>query len=113
MKLFSLKLPFKTRRNVNDLFCVHSEDYLLVQNVTKNEERMRIFTGIRSAAESGWDFSSRHMRGPNNSTKGKPHYSSTLIIITRIFTPIDVSYAKYTFKNCSKQEHYEIWIRKA
>ncbi|KAG7160209.1 Trehalase-like 1 [Homarus americanus] len=34
------------------------EDERLVKNMTK-EERRRIFSGIKSAAESGWDFSSR------------------------------------------------------
>ncbi|XP_065217887.1 trehalase-like [Planococcus citri] len=46
------------------------EDYELVKNITDEKERARIFTGIRSATESGWDFSSRHMRGPNNSKRG-------------------------------------------
>jgi alpha,alpha-trehalase len=39
-------------------------------NVTNDAERRMIFTGLKSAAESGWDFSSRHFRGVNGSNKG-------------------------------------------
>lgn len=45
------------------------EDYNLLMNYAPQDvdEAIRIYTGIRSAAETGWDFSSRHMRDPKYS----------------------------------------------
>lgn len=39
-------------------------------NLTTPEEKKRLFTAIKSAAESGWDFSSRHVRAPDNTNQG-------------------------------------------
>lgn len=47
-----------------------SEDYILSTNLTENEAKNKLFTAIKSAAESGWDFSSRHVRGKDNSNEG-------------------------------------------
>jgi len=46
--------------------CFFREDYNDVKDITSVTEKVRIFTGIRSAAETGWDFSSRHVRNPPN-----------------------------------------------
>lgn len=46
------------------------DDYDLVKNFT-TEQKVKILTGIRSAAESGWDFSSRHTRSSEHSNSGK------------------------------------------
>ncbi|XP_065203184.1 trehalase-like [Planococcus citri] len=46
----------------------YKEDYELLENYSSEdpEATKEIYTGIRSAAESGWDFSSKHMRNPEN-----------------------------------------------
>ncbi|XP_065217876.1 trehalase-like isoform X2 [Planococcus citri] len=46
------------------------EDYVLSMNLSTSNEKKRLFTGIKSAAESGWDFSSRHIRGPDDTNQG-------------------------------------------
>lgn len=53
---------------------LHSEDYNLVKNISDPGVKMQILTGVRSAAETGWDFSSRHIRGVNNSNIGKAFF---------------------------------------
>lgn len=45
-------------------------DYEAIQNF-KRKDILKTLIGRRAAAESGWDFSSRHMRGEDNSNLGK------------------------------------------
>ena len=47
----------------------YREDYLLVENVTDKLEKQRIWRNLASAAESGWDFSSRWFENLQNLTK--------------------------------------------
>ncbi|XP_065203183.1 trehalase-like [Planococcus citri] len=51
----------------------YKEDYELLENYSPEDPELAkvIFSGIRSGAESGWDFSSRHMRNPENSKNMK------------------------------------------
>ena len=51
-----------------------SEDYELAANLSNEAERKKLFTALKSAAESAWDFSSRHFRAKNGSNKGEPVY---------------------------------------
>ncbi|XP_065203186.1 trehalase-like [Planococcus citri] len=46
----------------------YKEDFELLENYEPQDPEIAkvIYGGIRSAAESGWDFSSRHMRNPEN-----------------------------------------------
>lgn len=42
--------------------CHCSSDYKLGEQVNDILDRKRLFVSVRSAAESGWDFSSKEMR---------------------------------------------------
>jgi len=56
---------YRTESNVPrpESFC---QDVKLVRQKTKPEEKRRIWKDVASAAESGWDFSSRWMKDPEN-----------------------------------------------
>lgn len=46
------------------------EDYTLASNLTTEAEKRKLYSNIKSAAETGWDFSSRDTIGPDGSNNG-------------------------------------------
>lgn len=43
----------------------YREDYLLTKNLTKDEEKKQMYRNFATAAESGWDFSTRWLEKPD------------------------------------------------
>lgn len=79
-----------------------SEDYELVENIKSDTEKVRIFTGIRSAAETGWDFSSRHVRDPNTPNNSKYRRVKVDAFFTR-----ENLYSILTFGNCTSKLYFQ------
>jgi alpha,alpha-trehalase len=88
------------------------ENYSLTANLS--EPRSNLYRHIRSAAESGWDFSSRWLRGPKDSLE---------TIQTTEIAPIDLNCLLYNLENQlaryfqfshepDKSEYYEILAKK-
>lgn len=73
---------YRTESNVPrpEAFCA---DVRLVKQKTKPEDKRQIWRDLASAAESGWDFSSRWMRNPE-----KPNL---LEIETTNIVPVDLN----------------------
>lgn len=62
------------------------EDYQMAQNFTTEERRIEFYNDIKSAAESGWDFSSRWFIGKNGENTG-----NLKTIHTRNLIPVDLN----------------------
>ncbi|XP_013143015.1 PREDICTED: trehalase-like [Papilio polytes] len=64
----------------------YHEDYTLAQQFESEERQQEFYMDIKSAAESGWDFSSRWFIGPNGENNGNLSTIHTTKII-----PVDLN----------------------
>lgn len=64
----------------------YAEDYINADNLDTEERREDFYIDIKSAAESGWDFSARWFISPNGSNEG-----NLTNIHTRRIVPVDLN----------------------
>nr|XP_018904596.1 PREDICTED: trehalase-like isoform X2 [Bemisia tabaci] len=61
------------------------EDFTLASNLTSDEERTNLYIELKTAAETGWDFSQRWTKTPPGQTE------SLLYLKTRSIIPVDLN----------------------